>query len=55
MTNADAFSVWLDRVDERLKEARKDGSADSHRALVEAVQVLADTVRKMARKMDQNK
>jgi hypothetical protein len=31
-----------------LNEARKDGSADSHRALVEAVQVLADFVRKMA-------
>jgi hypothetical protein len=55
MSNADDFRVWLDAVDEGLQKARKDGSPESHRALVEAVQVLADTVRHMTRKIDEDK
>jgi hypothetical protein len=55
MSNADAFTIWLDRVDEGLQIARKDGSPESHRALVETVKVLADVVRQMARKMDEDK
>jgi hypothetical protein len=55
MSNADAFTIWLDGVDEGLEKARKDGSPESHRALVEAVKILADVVRQMARKMDEGK
>ena len=55
MSNFDANRVRLDAVDEGLKKARKDGSSESHRALVEAVQVLADTVRQIARNMDEDK
>jgi hypothetical protein len=55
MSDADGFRVWLDRVDEGLKKARKDESPESHRALVEAVQVVADVVRRMAGRMDEDK
>jgi hypothetical protein len=37
------------------KKARKDESPESHRALVEAVQVVADVVRRMAGRMDEDK
>jgi hypothetical protein len=55
MSNAEDFESWLGKVNEGLQMARKDGSPESHRALVEAVQLLADALRQMARKMDYNK
>jgi hypothetical protein len=55
MSNADGFTIWLDRVNEGLQKARKDESPDSHRALVEAVKILADVVRRTAGKMSKDK
>jgi len=55
MSDFDAIRIRLDGVDEGLKKARKDGSPESHRAFVDAVQFLADTVRQMARNMDEDK
>jgi hypothetical protein len=55
MSNFDAIRVTLDSVDIGLKKARKDGSPESHRALVEAVQKLADTVRQLARNPEEAK